>query len=287
VRVYDHSSQPVEIHVRLDAAADFADLFEVKDALEKRGQVYSDVRGDQLVLGYRRDEFVRETSITASEHATIDEHGLSFHITVDPKSMWQTCLDVTPHAGTAVRAKHGHGVSSPQPNMHVSLEEWIASAPELTSSWDKLGQVYRRSLVDLAALRFYTDVLPDESVPAAGPAVVHGAVRSDSLITSYQALPFTPDLADATLRVRSARQGQSSDPFRDEEPGKILHELRVGELTTFGARPHSPYYGSDRKFFALALDGDKRQVDSLTSNIGHLLWSGIVDDDKSTRRCST
>jgi len=300
--------------------------------------------------------------------------------------------------------------------MKLSLEEWIEEAPTLESSWDKLGHIYWRSLVDLAALRFYPDILPAASVPAAGLPWFMALFGRDSVITSYQALPFAPELAETTLRVLAARQGQATDDFRDEEPGRILHELRVGELTHFDERPHSPYYGSsdatplwlvlldeterwtgntdlvrelepnaraalawideygdrdgdgyveyqrrneetglenmcwkdswnsilfadgsnsklpratceiqgyvydakrrcarlaralwgdpalaDRleaeaaelkarfnrdfwipegEFFALALDGDKRQVDSLTSNIGHLLWSGIVDQDK-------
>ena len=66
----------------------------------------------------------------------------------------------------------------------------------------------------------------------------------DSIITSLQALPFDPDLAATTLRVLGARQGTRFDPFRDEEPGKILHESRLGELTAFAERPHSPYFGS-------------------------------------------
>jgi glycogen debranching enzyme len=66
----------------------------------------------------------------------------------------------------------------------------------------------------------------------------------DSLIASYQALPFAPELAEATLRVLAAAQATRLDPFRDEEPGKIRHELRLGELTAFEQRPHSPYYGA-------------------------------------------
>jgi glycogen debranching enzyme len=259
--------------------------------------------------------------------------------------------------------------------------------------------------------------MPDASVPAAGLPWFMALFGRDSVITSYQSLPFAPELAETTLRVLAALQGTRVDAFRDEEPGKILHELRVGELTRFGQRPHSPYYGTadatplwlvlldeterwtgnadlvrelepsaraalawidehgdrdgdgyveyrrgneetglenmcwkdswnsilfadgtnsvlpratceiqgyvydakrrcarlarefwddpalaerldreagdlrtrfnrdfwiaNRGYFALALDGEKRKVDSLTSNIGHLLWSGIVDDDKA------
>jgi glycogen debranching enzyme len=65
----------------------------------------------------------------------------------------------------------------------------------------------------------------------------------DSIFTSLQALPFTPELAATTLRELGIRQGTRVDDFRDEDPGRILHEMRYGELTAFEERPHSPYYG--------------------------------------------
>src|SRR5258707_15785069 len=66
--------------------------------------------------------------------------------------------------------------------------------------------------------------------------------RSD--IPSLQALPFAPELAATTLHVLGMRQGTRLDDFRDEDPGRILHEMRYGELTAFEERPHSPYYGT-------------------------------------------
>ncbi len=66
----------------------------------------------------------------------------------------------------------------------------------------------------------------------------------DSLLTSFQSLPFVPELAAATLRALAIVQAREEDPFRDDEPGKILHEIRLGELTAFEARPQSPYYGA-------------------------------------------
>ena len=66
----------------------------------------------------------------------------------------------------------------------------------------------------------------------------------DSLITSFQAIPFAPELAASTLRTLALFQARQEDPFRDKEPGKILHELRLGEMTAFEERPHSPYYGA-------------------------------------------
>jgi len=66
----------------------------------------------------------------------------------------------------------------------------------------------------------------------------------DSIFTSLQALPFTPELAETTLLALGERQGTHIDDFRDEDPGRILHEMRFGEMTAFEERPHSPYYGA-------------------------------------------
>ena len=128
--------------------------------------------------------------------------------------------------------------------MPASLADWLAAAPKVDTDWHELRQVYRRSLVDLAALRFYPESVPDSSLPAAGLPWFMALFGRDSLITSYQAIPFVPELARTTLLALGAHQATEWDDFRDAEPGKILHELRHGELAHFGERPHSPYFGS-------------------------------------------
>src|SRR6266545_7955702 len=115
--VFNHGQEPTEVELRLEAAADFADLFEVKDALEKKGATYREVRGGELVLGYRREDFVRETRIVSSAPAEIREDGLVFRITIEPESEWNTCVDVTPFAGEAMRPKYRHGQSKARPNI--------------------------------------------------------------------------------------------------------------------------------------------------------------------------
>jgi glycogen debranching enzyme len=93
----------------------------------------------------------------------------------------------------------------------------------------------------------------------------------DSIFTSLQALPFTPELAATTLRVLGLWQGTRVDDFRDEDPGRILHEMRYGEMTAFEERPHSPYYGcaDATALYVVLLDeyerwtGDKKLVREL------------------------
>ncbi len=92
--ILNHKDTPVDLKVRMEAGSDFADLFEVKDALKKKGAFYHRIEPDRLILGYRRDHFVRETLIAASAKADIDEHGLSFTVHIDPHGEWTTCLNV-------------------------------------------------------------------------------------------------------------------------------------------------------------------------------------------------
>ncbi len=419
--ILNHKDKPVDLKVRIEAGADFADLFEVKDKLTKKGEFYHRIESNRLVLGYRRDKFVRETFITSSAKADIDEHGLSFAVHIEPHGEWTTHLDVVIGIGGLAeqldQSKSMPGGQQARSEMKRSLEKLGEAIPRLSCDWPSLQVTYGRSLVDLAALRFFPLTLGGQALPAAGLPWFMTIFGRDSMITSYQALPFGSRLAVATLHALAQRQGTRVDDFRDEEPGKILHEARFGEMTAFEERPHSPYYGAadvtpfflilldeverwtgnaelvrelelearaaltwidkygdrngdgyveysrrnketglenqcwkdswnsilfadgtlsrlpratceiqgyvydakmrsarlarkfwndpelanrlekeaaelkrrfnkdywleDREFFALAIDGDGRKVDSLTSNIGHLLWSGIVDEDKA------
>ena len=128
--------------------------------------------------------------------------------------------------------------------MRRNLERWIDDAPSIECDWEPLKATYRRSLVDLAALRFSPPIAGGRSLPAAGLPWFMTMFGRDSIFTSLQALPFTPELAATTLRALGDWQGVRLDDFRDEDPGRILHEMRYGEMTAFEERPHSPYYGS-------------------------------------------
>ena len=246
--IISHSAEPSDLTIRIDAASDFADLFEVKDALKKLGTYDTRVDGDRLVLGYQRETFRRETTISASMPAALDEHGLTFTVRVEPHGTWTTDIDVvTSLAGLGIRTtktKYGRADRQAKPNMAHSLEEWITEAPHLESDWQPLEATYRRSLIDLAALRFSPPVGGGHSLPAAGLPWFMTMFGRDSIFTSLQSLPFVPELAATTLRVLGEWQGTRLDDFRDEDPGRILHEMRYGEMAAFEERPHTPYYGS-------------------------------------------
>ena len=261
--VLNHDGSPVDVRLRLDAGADFADLFEVKDAIDKRGSYGRRVHGAKLVLEYTRNTFRRSTSISTTAPATVDEHGMTFDVRLDPHGSWSTELAVAVDAGSTRRS-----VASGRRPGAESLERWIAEAPRLECDWEPLRRTYQRSLVDLAALRFSPPIMRGKSLPAAGLPWFMTIFGRDSIFTSLQTLPFAAELAATTLRVLGLWQGTRVDDFRDEDPGRILHEMRYGEMTAFEERPHSPYYGcaDATALFVVLLDeyelwtGDRKLV---------------------------
>jgi glycogen debranching enzyme len=244
--ILNHDDEPVDLKVRIDAECDFADLFEVKDALTKKGTYDTRIEDGALVLSYERETFGRSTRISSSLPAHVDEHGLTFELRIEPHGEWRTDLDV--ETGLLLSGE-AQGLSKPQrngrrkPTMERNLERWLAEAPRLECDWESLKTTYRRSLVDLAALRFAPPVAGGRTIPAAGLPWFMTMFGRDSIFTSLQALPFTPELAATTLQALGDWQGTRVDDFRDEDPGRIPHELRYGELPAFEERPHSPYYG--------------------------------------------
>jgi glycogen debranching enzyme len=244
--IMNHDDKPVDLEVRIDAACDFADLFEVKDALKKKGTYNPHVDGNQIVLSYKRDTFERETWITSSAPAHLDKEGMTFTPTIEPHGQWTTDIDVmTAFMGfheRRMQPRHEGGARNGRPQGARSLEKFLADAPKIDCD-DALQATYRRSLIDLAALRFETLTMPGHALPAAGLPWFMTMFGRDSILTSLQALPFAPDLASSTLMALGERQGSRIDDFRDEDPGRICHEMRFGEMTAFEERPHSPYYG--------------------------------------------
>ena len=273
LEVLNHATDPVRVELSVVFDADFADVFEVKDKQPKRGHVQRRLDRDGLTLVYQREDFVRQTVIVASG-AHVTAGSLTFRLDIGPHEAWTGEVEVWVGSVAAPqRPKRHTGTGRPKPNMPLELDEWLADAPSLECDWDLLRHVYRRSLEDLAALRFYPQVRhdPSASLPAAGLPWFMALFGRDSVLTSYQTLPFVPELAATTLRALAARQASERDDFRDAEPGKVLHELRFGELTHFGERPQSPYYGSAdvTPLFLVLLDeyerwtGDQRLVRDL------------------------
>jgi glycogen debranching enzyme len=266
VVVVNHRDEHVAVAIDVDVATDFADLFEVKDDDIRERPIHARVADRELVLSYRSGDFLRETQITVSEEAAIDENGLRLNLWLAPREERRVSFTITPRSTEHDRTEHGRrrrvgSLEEVRRRRSAERDAWMSDSPRLETTSDPLRHAYDRSLLDLAALRFYPHIgTQDVSLPAAGLPWFMTLFGRDSLITSYQTLPYRPELAKTTLTTLAARQGTRCDDFRDQEPGKILHEIRFGELTAIGERPHSPYYGAadTTPLFLVVLDEYER-----------------------------
>ena len=262
ITVENHSGARRRVVIELRYDADFADLFEVKEAAAPKGELDAMVREREVALTVTRDGQRRGTRLVFGADGHLGRDRATFDVTLGPRQRFATCIDAFCSVGateSGPRAGHG-GFGRLQPQMPLTLEQWLADAPELEADDDVISHTYRQSLLDLAALRFRP--LPELgwSLPAAGLPWFMALFGRDSLLTAYMALPFQPHLAKTTLRALAALQASEDDPYRDAEPGKILHELRRGVLAASGKAPHSPYYGSHdaTALFLILLDEYER-----------------------------
>ena len=125
--------------------------------------------------------------------------------------------------------------------LHKDAQTWMQSITEISSDSFVLQQIMTRSLRDLRVLR---STLNGETFFAAGVPWFVTIFGRDSLITAFQMLAFDPDISAQTLRLMATYQGNKVDEWREEQPGKMLHELRVGEAAHVGLIPYTPYYGT-------------------------------------------
>jgi glycogen debranching enzyme len=420
IELWCFAQRTEHVVLRLAVGNDFADLFEIKDVVRDRS---SDIvrahNTSALAFRYRNGEFSAQTRVEVSPPATrVEGDDLVWEMDLADDATWTVEItvpfDIGPNEVVPVRAGFGE-VSGDQPD--DATARWFAEIPTLTTDADLFRHIADQTVRDLLALRVQTRFDGHRVVlPAAGLPWFLTIFGRDTLITAYQSVPFGQQLARGALLELASLQGGERNDFKDEEPGKILHEVRQGELTRLGLKPHSPYYGTadatmlwlillseywrwtgdsalvrrlapnaraaldwidhwgdrdgdgyveyqtrssqglgnqcwrdsrdgvqfadgsqpylplatcelqgyvyDAKvrlaeladgpladpelavrlradaaglkrrfntdfwlagrggYFAIALDGDKRPVDSMTSNMGHLLWSGIVDDER-------
>ncbi|WBC12693.1 amylo-alpha-1,6-glucosidase [Micromonospora sp. WMMA1998] len=293
----NHSEQEKEFRLRLEIGSDFADLFEIKHQREKKGSTTPTVEENALRLTYRREAFHREARVTSTAPAEVDANGMTFRIRVPAHGEWTTRL----HVATVIYGARGEDIRATLPlgghrsasEIHAEQNALIERAPKLGCDCEPLAGAYRRSLNDLAALRYESITLGVRLVAAGLPWFMTLFGR-DSMFTSLQVLPFLPELVQPTILMLAGLQGSRIDDFRDEEPGKILHELRYGETAGFEEQPHSPYYGAadTSALFVILLDeyerwtGDAKLVHQLEyetraaltwlDTYGDLLGTGYV-----------
>ena len=242
-----HGDRPRTLRLELCFGSDFADVMEAQEqSVDVRGKRRAEVGSRSVTLWDERAGYRRGTVITFSRTPRLGADRARFELRLDPHETWRTCIDVTP---VVERRRHppllrcdAFGATQHE-KMPRSLDEWLEDSPALETAHDSLRSTYRQSLLDLAALRVKGDGFRFP-MPGGGLPWFMAVFGRDSLIASYQLLPYQAELARATLEALAEYQATEWDNFRDAEPGKILHELRRGTLAALGRIPHTPYYGT-------------------------------------------
>jgi len=242
--------QQVEVPVSLTFQAEFEDIFAVRGMLPERpGKLRQPSwKGNALSFIYEgKDDLYRSLVIYFSPTPQKTEGTTAhFRINLGPRESRQLLIslvisespdlnEVQPKA----RAQPDH--NSTKASLSRSVEEWLGLHTKVHSDSLLLNKTLERSLRDLRILR--THIAGQEFIAAGVPWFVTLFGR-DSLIAALQTLAFQPGIAEQTLRVLAGYQGQQVNDWKDEEPGKILHELRIGEMARLGEVPYTPYYGT-------------------------------------------
>lgn len=254
IRNYGDRQAILPVEYRLDS--DFDDMFEVrgyaphvkKSAVQRVAHhnylsfTYSALDG-QVIQTVVHLNVLGNTSANVNYRASQGDSTLSVRTILEIPAGEEVALVVTVYPltdGTIIPTLPVVDPVMIQAKISQRYDAWMNSVPRVrsTRSFDRW---YEQGLRDVRML--LTDVgygaLPTAGVP--WYAVPFGR---DSLITSLQLLPVAPEVARATLLTMSVHQGTQVRPDRDEQPGKIMHEMRVGELTRIGAVPFGPYFGS-------------------------------------------
>jgi glycogen debranching enzyme len=242
----NYGEEPAFCSIEIEFGCDFADLFEVKEGrVEKVGESEVVAEHSCLEFRYRRGAFRRATQIDFTERPRFSESLVTYEVIVPPRGNWQTCIQVTPwidDAAIAPRYQCGQPVERSMPAER--LESWRRRLPTVSTDHDEFRALLERSTEDLAALRIFDPEYPDRAVVAAGAPWFMTLFGRDSLLTSWMTMLIDPDLALGTLETLARFQGRDVNPVTEEEPGRILHEMRFGETASLTLGGGRVYYGT-------------------------------------------
>jgi glycogen debranching enzyme len=240
--VENQSMERIEFDLGLEVAADFADIFAVKDfdfALgdpmrakplpDPRPVEYEEERNQFLISD--DGDLPLKTQVIFSERGEVDGSTMTFHLVLAPRERWSVHVEVfplpdgEPVAPRFAELRFGEEVG----RVRDSLAAWQLRVPQLRASWDALSHAFGQSVSDLASLRMRSDNGAIGRLPGAGVPWFMTVFGRDTLIACLQTLLFGPELARTALEVLADLQAKEDDARLDAEPGKIVHEVRHGK----------------------------------------------------------
>ena len=272
--VRNFGEEPAFCSVEVAVEADFADLFEVKEGRVPTVGAHTVATDDGCFeFGYRYGGTRRGARVTFSEPAQLSGDLAVFEVIVPAKGQWTTCAQLTPIIdGEDIEPRYrcGHPVERATPVER--LEKWRRDIPLVDTDHDTLRTVTARSAEDLGALRIFDPDYPERAVVAAGAPWFMTLFGRDSILTSWMALLVDPELALGVLQTLARFQGEDVDNRNEEEPGRILHEMRFGDAASLSLGGGRVYYGSaDATPLFVMLLGELRRWGLATEAVDQLL----------------
>ena len=246
----NRGSAPLRTPVRLAVSSAFEDIFEVRGLIHRRDGRHHALawNGDRVRLAYEgRDGFVRTTWLQFRPAPDrTDEGGAEWDLDLAGGARFELLVSTTVVESPQVPDAPPPGVAPKRPrraerDRPPPPTPWLDNQVEVSTGSPIFERIIERSFADL---RMLISTNGREEYFAAGVPWFVALFGRDCLIAALQVLPYDPSIAAATLRLLAARQGTVHDAYREEEPGRILHELRLGEYAHLGLIPHTPYYGS-------------------------------------------
>jgi glycogen debranching enzyme len=240
--VVNYGEEPIECELSFALGTDFADTFELRDGPRPR-EASCTARGAQVRFDYQRNGFRRSVTVSAAGHgARADGAVLRLPASIEPHGSWCATVTAAPSDLHAPACDGGSAADllAARRRLH---DEWMGRLPRLHADWRQLEAIYRQSVRDLEALtanrrdgRGFTF--------GAGAPLLMALFGRDTVWAAYSLLGFDDRIAEGTLLSLAALQGRASLDRYDEDPGRIHHEFRMGELSFDGTRADSPYHGS-------------------------------------------
>ncbi|GER21845.1 amylo-alpha-1,6-glucosidase [Zafaria cholistanensis] len=243
--VTNHSALPAQCHLHLAVEADFSDLFDVKEGrtrpvpgVEVRetdtGILFESVHGGQV-----------RTVLVSDPQATAGGHHLAYRIDLPPQGTWSTEVRVTPRLDGVGPEEDAHATRYGALSLPEFRERaWRERVPQATYSYPPLARIMGTSRTDLGSLRIFDPDRPERVAVAAGSPWFMALFGRDAILSSFMSLPLDPSLAHGTIQTLAELQGTRVDPRSEEQPGKILHEVRLGASTLLALGGGRAYYGT-------------------------------------------
>jgi glycogen debranching enzyme len=274
--ICNFSSEATVVLVEGFIDADFADLFAVKEGRagqpDEDGEITRVVKDNTLSISYQRGGMSRGVELAfhtdpkgslnpvnpdhgtngsgilvaaGSAKLTLSERLVKVEVVVPARGRWSGCLEVLPVIeSNVIVPRHRCGEPIERATPSERLAEWRARVPAIQTEHEGLRRVIVQSAEDLGALRIFDPEFPDRAVVAAGAPWFMTVFGRDSLLTAWSALIVDPDLALGVLQTLARFQGDKVDPTQDEQPGRILHEMRFGDAPSLSLGGGSIYYGT-------------------------------------------